>query len=145
MMEEYVRELMKMGKRVDKRKLDELRPIEFEVGLIPKAEGSARVRLGTTDVIVGVKLDVGEPFPDTPDKGILITNAEFSPIASPEFEPGPPGEDAIELASRIMIEGRHSRDRPASGSSAERMSHSCRASSFNLKSMKLPAGTIPPG
>jgi exosome complex component RRP42 len=51
-----------------------------------------------------VKLEVGEPFPDTPNEGILIVNAEFSPLASPDFEAGPPGEDAIELA-RIVDRG----------------------------------------
>jgi exosome complex component RRP42 len=43
-------------------------------------------------------MDIGEPFPDTPNEGILIVNAEFTPLSSPEIEPGPPGEDAIELA-----------------------------------------------
>ncbi len=54
-------------------------------------------------------MDVGSPFPDTPNQGILIVNAEFTPIASPEFEPGPPGEDAIELArvvDRCLREGK---------------------------------------
>jgi len=98
MFSNYVLELIKDEKRVDNRSLDELRPIKVETGLIKKAEGSARVKFGNTEVIVGVKLDVGEPFPDTPNQGILITSAELSPVASPDFEPGPPGEDAIELA-----------------------------------------------
>ncbi|RLG46631.1 MAG: RNA-binding protein, partial [Thermoproteota archaeon] len=46
----------------------------------------------------GVKVDVGAPFPDTPDKGVLITNVELLPMASPTFEPGPPDENAIEMA-----------------------------------------------
>ena len=104
MLEDYVLELIKEDKRVDGRKLDEYRKIEVETGLIERAEGSARVRFGETEVIVGVKLDVGEPFADTPNMGVLITNAEFSPVAHPEFEPGPPGEDAIELA-RVVDRG----------------------------------------
>ncbi len=40
----------------------------------------------------------GEPFPDTPDTGVIITNLELVPLASPTFESGPPREDAIELA-----------------------------------------------
>jgi exosome complex component RRP42 len=104
MRSEYILEMIKEGKRIGNRALDEFRKIEIETNLIKKAEGSARVKLGDTDVIVGVKLDVGEPFKDTPDEGILITSAEFTPIASPEFEPGPPGEDAIELA-RVVDRG----------------------------------------
>lgn len=101
---EYVLEMIKEGKRIGNRALDEFRKIEIQTDLIKKAEGSARVKLGDTDVITGVKLDVGEPFKDTPDEGILITSAEFTPIASPEFEPGPPREDAIELA-RVVDRG----------------------------------------
>jgi exosome complex component RRP42 len=92
------------GMRLDGRKYDEYRKIEIEVNLIKQAEGSARVKIGDTEVIVGVKLEVGEPFPDTPNEGILVVNAELSPVASPEFELGPPKEDAIELA-RIIDRG----------------------------------------
>ncbi|KAF0176726.1 MAG: exosome complex component RRP42 [Nitrospirae bacterium] len=49
-------------------------------------------------MVAGVKLGAGEPFSDRPDEGVLIVNAELLPLASPEFEPGPPGAQAIELA-----------------------------------------------
>jgi exosome complex component RRP42 len=49
-------------------------------------------------------MEIGKPFPDMPDMGTLKTGAEFSPIASPDFESGPPGEDATELA-RIVDRG----------------------------------------
>ncbi len=42
------------GKRLDGRKLDELRPVSIEVGVIPNADGSCRLRIGGTEVIVGV-------------------------------------------------------------------------------------------
>ncbi len=101
---EYVRKLIEEDSRIDGRKLDEMRKIEIQTGIYPKAEGSALVKLGETLVAVGVKMGVKEPFPDTPDEGILIVNAEFPPIASPEFEPGPPGEETIELA-RVVDRG----------------------------------------
>jgi exosome complex component RRP42 len=41
---------------------------------------------------------------DVPDKGVLTVNAELVPLASPDFEPGPPGEDAVELA-RVVDRG----------------------------------------
>lgn len=104
MEELYNLELIKTGKRIDGRKFNEFRKIEIEKNIVQKAEGSALVRLGKTEVIAGVKLGIGTPFPDTPKEGILMVHAEFSPLASPEFESGPPGEDAIELA-RVVDRG----------------------------------------
>ncbi len=89
---------LKTGERLDGRGFDDFRPIEIVPNFIEKAEGSALVKLGNTKVLVGVKLDVGEPFPDTPEQGILITNAELTPMSNEAFEPGPPDERAIELA-----------------------------------------------
>jgi exosome complex component RRP42 len=101
MRENYIIELLKNDERIDGRKLDEFREISIEVNPISKAEGSARVRMGKTDVIVGVKMDVGTPFPDTPNEGTIRNEAEFTPLASEDFESGPPGEDATEL-SRVV-------------------------------------------
>lgn len=42
------------GKRIDGRKPDELRKIEMEVGVIPNANGSARVAFGKTVAIAAV-------------------------------------------------------------------------------------------
>ena len=101
----YIIELAKReGKRIDGRKFDEYRNISIEYNISKNAEGSAKVKLGNTIVVAGVKMEVGEPFPDKPDEGNLIVNAEFSPVASPEFEPGPPNEYAIELA-RVVDRG----------------------------------------
>ena len=101
----YIIELAKKeGKRIDGRKFDEYRDIKIEYGVSKNAEGSAKVTLGKTVVVAGVKMEIGEPFPDNPDEGILIVGAEFSPIASPDFEPGPPNEYAIELA-RVVDRG----------------------------------------
>jgi len=91
-------------KRIDGRGLTDYRDIKINVGIIEKAEGSAEVYLGDTRVISGVKIEVGEPYPDTPDEGVLIVNAELVPLASPTFEPGPPDENAIELA-RVVDRG----------------------------------------
>jgi len=99
-----ITELLASGKRVDGRGLTDYREIRLEEGVIERAEGSARVRLGKTDVLVGVKIGTGTPFSDVPDKGVLTVNAELVPLASPSFEPGPPGENAVELA-RVVDRG----------------------------------------
>lgn len=102
--QKQIAQLVSRGKRLDGRGLTDYREIQLETGLIERAEGSARVRLGKTDVMAGIKIEVGEPFSDVPDKGVLTVNAEFVPLASPTFEPGPPREDAIELA-RVVDRG----------------------------------------
>ena len=103
---DYIIKLAKRGLRMDKRKMDEYRkPITVEYGVSSKsAEGSARVTMGDTIVVAGVKLAKGEPYPDKQDEGTIMVNAEMLPLSSPEFEPGPPGIDAIEL-SRVVDRG----------------------------------------
>jgi len=101
---EYIQNLAKNGKREDGRKFDEYRDIQIETNVISKAEGSAKVKIGNTQVITGIKIDVGEPYPDSPNQGVMTTAAELIPMASPDFESGPPREDAIELA-RVVDRG----------------------------------------
>jgi len=97
-------ELLEKGKRLDDRGLLDYRPIKIEQGLIERAEGSARCYLGKSEVLAGVKVETGEPFPDTPNDGVMTVNAELVPLASPNFEPGPPNEESVELA-RVVDRG----------------------------------------
>jgi len=90
--------LANKGERIDGRAFDESRKIKITTNFVEKAEGSALVELGSTRVLAGVKIEVGMPFPDTPDEGVLSVTAELVPLASESFEPGPPNEDAIALA-----------------------------------------------
>jgi exosome complex component RRP42 len=99
-----IAQLIAKGKRLDGRGLTEYREIKVEQGIIERAEGSARVLIGRTEVMVGTKIEIGQPFPDTPDEGVLTVNAELVPLASPTFEAGPPDENSIELA-RIVDRG----------------------------------------
>ncbi|MEK6881877.1 MAG: exosome complex protein Rrp42 [Nanoarchaeota archaeon] len=99
-----ITEYLKAGKRFDERELEDYRKITIETGISNMAEGSARVKLGDTDVLVGIKMDVMEPFSDHPDEGVLITSAELLASSSPKYEPGPPRIDAIEMA-RIVDRG----------------------------------------
>jgi exosome complex component RRP42 len=91
-------ELLKEEKRVDGRALDEVRELTIDIGVIPKAEGSARARLGDTEVVAGVKIQPERPFPDTGDQGMLICTAEILPLAHPDVETGPPSPPVVELA-----------------------------------------------
>lgn len=96
--------LLNDGQRIDGRALDEPRTLTVDTGVIPKAEGSARVRLGDTEVVCGVKIQPDKPFPDLGDRGIFICTAEILPLADPTVEPGPPNEEVIELA-RVVDRG----------------------------------------
>jgi len=99
-----ISELLIQDKRLDGRGLEDYREIKVETGLIEKAAGSALVSLGKTKVMAGIKIEMGSPFLDTPEDGVLTVNVELVPLASPTFEPGPPNEDAIELA-RVVDRG----------------------------------------
>lgn len=104
-----ITELIKKGERADGRSTFDYRDISIEVGVIEKAEGSARVKIGNTQIMIGVKPQIGEPFPDTPNVGVLMTNSELLPMASPTFEPGPPDERSVEMArvtDRCLREGK---------------------------------------
>lgn len=98
---DVIRDMAIKDRRIDNRKFEEYRKTSIEPGIISSAEGSARVRLGDTEVVAGVKMGVAEPYPDTPDEGTMSVAVEFVPLASPEFESGPPREDSIEV-SRVV-------------------------------------------
>jgi exosome complex component RRP42 len=97
-------EVVAAGNRMDGRGFEDYREISVKTGVLEKSEGSAEVKIGTTWVLAGIKVSIGSPFEDTPDKGVLMCNAEFTPIAHPTFEPGPPREESIELA-RVVDRG----------------------------------------
>src|SRR5438128_8855718 len=72
-------DLIAKGNRIDERGHDSYRPITIQTGVIEKANGSAQIFLGKTRVLVGIKVETGEPFPDTPEEGVLTVNAELVP------------------------------------------------------------------
>lgn len=99
--EQTLANIINKGVRLSGRKLDQFREVEIITDYIPHADGSAFVKLGNTQVLVGVKLEPGTPYADSPNEGVMVVSAEFVPMASPSFEPGPPDENAIELARVI--------------------------------------------
>jgi exosome complex component RRP42 len=97
-------DLLQEGKRIDGRGLDEVRPLTIDIGVIPNANGSARARLGDTEIVSGIKIQPDRPFPDMGDKGIFICTAEILPLAHPSAETGPPTPNVVELA-RVVDRG----------------------------------------
>ncbi|MEM2637520.1 MAG: exosome complex protein Rrp42 [Candidatus Korarchaeota archaeon] len=97
-------EALSEGKRIDGRRFDEYRPVEIETNVISNANGSAKVRIGETELIAGLKAELVSPFPDMPDQGIISVSLEITALADPSHLTGPPSEKAIEIA-RIVDRG----------------------------------------
>ena len=98
---ERIREYLSQGKRFDERGPEEFREISIEGDVSNKAEGSARVKVGKTEVVVGVKMGVAAPYPDSPNKGNLMVTSELLPLSSSRYESGPPKFSAIELGRLV--------------------------------------------
>ena len=101
---DFLSELLKDGKRFDNRGFFDYRPISVQKNVLDTSDGSAIASIGGTKVLASVKFDIMTPFPDRPDEGFFMTLAEFLPLASESFEPGPPSEESIELA-RVVDRG----------------------------------------
>lgn len=103
--EETIRKIIEDEERLDGRGLEEYRDIEIEPNWVREtAEGSAKVTIGNTQVLVGLSVDVEDPYDDRPDEGTIVTNAELAPMAAREYESGPPQEPGVELA-RVVDRG----------------------------------------
>jgi exosome complex component RRP42 len=100
----HIIEALNKGIRFDGRKLDELRKMEVKTGIINTAEGSASVKIGETEVLAGIKMSIDKPYPDTPEEGTIMVEAELLPLSSPDFEPGPPDIRSVEMA-RVVDRG----------------------------------------
>ncbi|GAB4826927.1 hypothetical protein Ancab_033805 [Ancistrocladus abbreviatus] len=85
--------------RCDGRKRLSYRPLYVEIGVIPQANGSARVQMGGTDVIASVKAELGKPSSSQPDKGKVSIYVDCSPTAAPMFE----GRGGEELSTELSV------------------------------------------
>ncbi len=104
-LKQHVLMLLKSDKRLDGRKpLEYRKPVKIEYDFTSTAQGSAKVTIGDTEVMAGIKMDMGTPYPDRQDEGTIICGAELLPLSNPEFESGPPGIQAVEIA-RIVDRG----------------------------------------
>ena len=97
-------EYLAEGKRFDGRPSGKYRDLVVESGISKNAESAVKVKLGKTEVLVGVKLGLAVPYPDSPNEGTFMVSAEMHPMASNNFESGRPGINAIEL-SRVIDRG----------------------------------------
>lgn len=87
--------------RNDGRRRSEYRSLELETGLMPHTHGSARLRIGDSDVLACVKLELDTPLVDKPNDGKLEFYVDCSANATPEFE-GKGGDDLATEISNIL-------------------------------------------
>ncbi|XP_043794150.1 exosome complex component RRP42-like isoform X1 [Apis laboriosa] len=87
--------------RNDGRRQCEYRSMEIETKLMPQTHGSARLRIGNTDILVGIKVELDIPHADKPNEGKLEFFVDCSATATPAFE-GKGGDDLATEISNIL-------------------------------------------
>jgi exosome complex component RRP42 len=92
----WIKDGLQQGVRNDGRSEDDYRSIALQTGLLKQASGSAKLCLGGTDVLVGIKVELGTPSQDRPSCGTVQVAVECSPCADPRFK----GRGGDELASQ---------------------------------------------
>uniref|UniRef100_A0A0D9VGY4 Protein ECERIFERUM 7 n=1 Tax=Leersia perrieri TaxID=77586 RepID=A0A0D9VGY4_9ORYZ len=98
---EFIERALQSDLRVDGRRPFDFRRLKILFG---REDGSAEVQLGDTRVMGYATAQLVQPYKDRPNEGSLAIFTEFSPMADPAFEPGRPGESAIELG-RVIDRG----------------------------------------
>lgn len=95
--------LVEDGKRIDGRKLDDLREIEMQIGVISVADGSAKVSFGNT-VALAAAYGPRELFPrfmQESDTGILRTRYNMAPF-SVDDRKSPGSDRRSQEISKVM-------------------------------------------
>ncbi|KAI8139358.1 ribosomal protein S5 domain 2-type protein [Fennellomyces sp. T-0311] len=95
----YITQGVESDCRADGRGRLEYRHLVLESGLLSQTSGSARGRLGDSDVLVGVKVEIGEIEHGQPNQGRVVCNVECSPSASQQFE----GRGADEINNTLTL------------------------------------------
>lgn len=87
-------------KRFDNRKLDELRPITAKVGVIKRADGSAKFQIGKSIAIAAVygPRELYPGFLQDPEKGILRCNYDMLSFSVTERKRPGPNRRSVEIS-----------------------------------------------
>lgn len=88
------------GIRTDGRKIDELRPIKIEVGVLKNADGSAYIEFGKNKIIVAVygPKEVHPKHMALPDRSVLRCRYHMSPFSVQERKNPAPSRREIEIS-----------------------------------------------
>src|SRR2546426_7921192 len=91
------------GVRADGRKLDQLRPIKLEVGILDKADGSAYIEQGKNKILVAV-YGPREAHPKhiaLPDRAVIRCRYHMAPFSVDERKNPAPSRREIEISKVI--------------------------------------------
>jgi len=93
------------GERLDGRKIDELRPIKIEVGILKNADGSAFIQFGKNKIMAAVygPKEVHPKHSALPDRSVLRCRYHMSPFSTEERKNPAPSRREIEI-SKVMRE-----------------------------------------
>ncbi|MGA2309670.1 MAG: exosome complex exonuclease Rrp41 [Candidatus Bathyarchaeia archaeon] len=93
----------KKGLRLDGRKLDELRPVKLQVGVISNADGSAYIEHGKNKILVGVygPREVHPKHLALPDRAVVKCRYHMAPFSVQERKSPAPSRREIELSKVI--------------------------------------------
>lgn len=73
----FIIEGVKENIRSDGRTKLDYRTITLETAIVQQSNGSARVKLANTDVLVGIKVEIGSPDINFPDQGRIEVRVEW--------------------------------------------------------------------
>ncbi|CAL5227877.1 g10917 [Coccomyxa viridis] len=102
----FILKALKEDIRIDGRNPFDSRKVTVTLGL---HNASATVSMGSTRVTTTIVPVLDAPFPDRPNEGTLRFNAEYSPMASSEFEGGRHSEAGMEMIRLLEQVLRNSR------------------------------------
>ncbi|XP_073757153.1 exosome complex component RRP42 isoform X1 [Callorhinus ursinus] len=88
--------------RVDGRGCEDYRYVEVETDVVSNTSGSARVKLGHTDILVGVKAEMGTPKLEKPNEGYLEFFVDWC-LALGYVEEGLGLSPALVLVTRSLL------------------------------------------
>jgi exosome complex component RRP41 len=93
----------KKGLRLDGRKIDELRPVKIEVGVLSNADGSAYIEHGKNKILAGVfgPREMHPKHLSLPDRMVLRCRYHMAPFSVQERKSPAPSRREVELSKVI--------------------------------------------
>jgi len=103
MKDKTIKLLNKKGLRLDGRKLDELRSVKIQVGILPNADGSAYIEHGKNKILAGVfgPREMHPKHLQRADRMVLRCRYHMAPFSVPERKSPAPSRRENELSKVI--------------------------------------------
>jgi exosome complex component RRP43 len=99
--EQYYDTFISQGIRTDGRTLSRARAVSIGLKAVGSADSSALVRIGSTTVMAGVRLEVFQPDDARPDQGQVAVAVDMTLLSTPDYRPGKPSDYTHALEQRV--------------------------------------------